>query len=255
LKYILTLLLLIAIFVSAYFFNITKIIIPNQKNPFAKYSSIYDKNTLTIQDIQEAYQKECTRKIIEKKKALEARRIKKKKEKEIALEQAKALAFLQEQKRLSELQASIDEARIIAQKEKQRLKQEKQKQLKEKQRRENAILARVKLSTQEMRVYKGKNLLYIWKVSTAKKGYETPKGDYQPYLIKSMHHSKQYNNAPMPYSIFFKAGYAVHGTKSIRHLGHIASHGCVRLATENAKKLFLLVRKSGIDNSTISIIP
>jgi lipoprotein-anchoring transpeptidase ErfK/SrfK len=69
-----------------------------------------------------------------------------------------------------------------------------------------------------------------------------------------MWRSRKYNNAPMPWAIFFHGGYAIHGTTDLRNLGRPASHGCVRLHPANAKAFFALVQKSGKDNTTISIV-
>jgi lipoprotein-anchoring transpeptidase ErfK/SrfK len=57
--------------------------------------------------------------------------------------------------------------------------------------------------------------------------------------------SKKYNGSPMPYSIFFRGGYAVHGTNAVSQLGRPASHGCVRLRTKNAARLYSLVKRHG----------
>lgn len=117
----------------------------------------------------------------------------------------------------------------------------------------NRVQIKVNLSSQRMNVYKDGKLLYHWKVSTGKRGYSTPTGKYQPQYLVKMHHSRKYNNAPMPYSIFFHGGYACHGTNSVWRLGQRASHGCIRLKTSNAKKLFYLVHNVGKDNSAIHI--
>ena len=122
-----------------------------------------------------------------------------------------------------------------------------------KRKKERRITAHIDLSRQNMKVFKGDNLIHTWRVSTARKGYVTPVGDYQPLCIERMHHSKLYHNSPMPYSIFFKGNFAIHGTNSIRKLGRKASHGCVRLHPKNAKKLYALVRKYGKDNTFITI--
>lgn len=95
---------------------------------------------------------------------------------------------------------------------------------------------------------------YVWKVSTARGGYKTPVGMYQPYLLKTMHYSKKYDNAPMPNSIFFHGGYAIHATYDIKNLGRPASHGCVRLSPQNAKWLFQLVKDYGKENTFIEIV-
>jgi lipoprotein-anchoring transpeptidase ErfK/SrfK len=53
-----------------------------------------------------------------------------------------------------------------------------------------------------------------------------------------MWYSRKYDNSPMPYSVFFRGGYAVHGTSYVKQLGRPASHGCVRLPHAFAAKLF-----------------
>lgn len=95
---------------------------------------------------------------------------------------------------------------------------------------------------------------FVWKVSTGRKGYTTPSGQYKPYLIKSMHYSSKYNNAPMPNSIFFHGGYAIHATDAVDKLGRPASHGCIRLSPQNAKWLYRLVKDYGKDNTYIRIV-
>ena len=117
-----------------------------------------------------------------------------------------------------------------------------------------SIYVQIDVSKQQMKVYKGKKHLHTWKVSTGKNGYRTPRGKYKPTLIQKMHYSRKYNNAPMPYTVFFKGGYAVHGTKSVSRLGSRASHGCVRLHTKNAKKFYSLVRKYGKKYTQIKIV-
>lgn len=102
----------------------------------------------------------------------------------------------------------------------------------------------VDLSTQRMHVTSSSGS-YTWKVSTGRGKYTTPRGSYRPYLLKRMHRSRKYDNAPMPYSIFYRGGYAIHATNSIRALGAPASHGCVRLAPANAAKLFSMVKSEG----------
>jgi len=116
------------------------------------------------------------------------------------------------------------------------------------------ITVKVRLSKQHMKVYKDKKLLYTWKVSTARKGHKTPKGTFKAQIIEKMHYSSLYNNAPMPYTIFYDGDYAIHGTKETRKLGRPASHGCVRLHTKNAKKLYKLAGKYGKENVFIQIV-
>lgn len=115
------------------------------------------------------------------------------------------------------------------------------------------VFVKVDLSEQVMDIYKGDTLIYSWFVSTAADGYATPTGEYRPYYTAKMHFSKQFYNSPMPYSVFFKEGYAIHGTEYVRSLGYKASHGCVRLHPENAKKLYDLVLEHGYNKTFIKI--
>ena len=106
------------------------------------------------------------------------------------------------------------------------------------------VLIEVDLSRQRMFVHASK-VTYNWPVSTARSGYETPTGDYEPIALERMHYSQKYDNAPMPYSIFFYGGYAIHGSHEIRSLGRPASHGCIRLSPGNAKLLYEMVESEG----------
>lgn len=142
--------------------------------------------------------------------------------------------------------ASKELKRITAEEEAQRIRKEEEAQ--------RCVIAKIDLSEQKMRIYRGEELLYQWKVSTARRGYVTPKGAYRPTWLTRMHYSKKYHNSPMPYSVFFKGGYAIHGTKAVWRLGRPASHGCVRLLTSNAKKFYELVRSSGRENTHIEIV-
>jgi lipoprotein-anchoring transpeptidase ErfK/SrfK len=112
----------------------------------------------------------------------------------------------------------------------------------------------IDVSKQRMKVYHNKRLMHTCKVSTGKKGFATPRGNFKPLFLERMHYSKKYDNTLMPYSIFFKGGYAIHGTKAIRRLGKKASHGCVRLKTSNAKWLYRLVEYNRRWNTQIKII-
>ena len=116
------------------------------------------------------------------------------------------------------------------------------------------VVARVDLSQQRMNVYVGGKRKYSWRVSTGKRGFRTPTGSYSPKVLRRMHYSRKYYNSPMPYSVFFRGGYAVHGTGHIRRLGRTASHGCVRLHPSNARRLYSLIRAYGKRNSRIQIV-
>ena len=111
----------------------------------------------------------------------------------------------------------------------------------------------VDISEQKMYVRVGMFTQYTWDVSTARKNYRTPIGSFQPTRMHERYYSKKYHNSPMPFSIFFYGGYAIHGTTDLARLGTPASHGCVRLDPANAEKLFDLVKKNGAGNTTIKV--
>ncbi len=90
---------------------------------------------------------------------------------------------------------------------------------------------------------------YTWPVSTGRRGYSTPSGVFHPQRLEPHWYSRKYDNAPMPWSMFFYRGYAVHGTVEVRHLGHAVSHGCVRLSPANAHTLFTLIRRVGMGHA------
>ncbi len=116
------------------------------------------------------------------------------------------------------------------------------------------LSAKINLSSQTMSVYENGKKKHVWKISSGKDGFFTPTGSFRPYVVKKMHYSKKYNNAPMPYTVFFRGGYAIHGTKSVWRLGRPASHGCVRLHTSNAKKFHDLVLKHGKKATSIKVV-
>ncbi len=116
------------------------------------------------------------------------------------------------------------------------------------------LVARVDLSDQRMYVYVDERLVDIFKVSTARPGYVTPTGRYRALWLSRDHRSRKYDWAPMPYSVFFNGGYAVHGTTDLKRLGRPASHGCVRLHPANAKAFFNLVKVSGKENTIITVV-
>jgi lipoprotein-anchoring transpeptidase ErfK/SrfK len=105
------------------------------------------------------------------------------------------------------------------------------------------VVVRVSKGRQAMYVYVDGQLAYTWPVSTAAWGYNTPDGVYYPTTLDAYHRSGRYGS-PMPYSIFFTGGYAIHGSYDIRNLGYPASHGCIRLHPQNAGELYDLVRSS-----------
>lgn len=94
-----------------------------------------------------------------------------------------------------------------------------------------------------------------YRVSTGKEGFETPRGTFRVLVMKEMHYSRKYDNAPMPFSIFFtNNGHAIHGTTAVGRLGRPASHGCVRLSPKDARALYELAERAGARNVTIRVV-
>jgi lipoprotein-anchoring transpeptidase ErfK/SrfK len=115
------------------------------------------------------------------------------------------------------------------------------------------VQVKIDISSQRMHVYVNGGLKHVWKVSTGRRPFRTPTGSYRPTRLERSWYSRKYNNSPMPHSIFFRGGYAIHGTNYRRQLGRPASHGCVRLSRGNAARLFSLVRRHGPRTTRISI--
>ncbi|MBM3562924.1 MAG: L,D-transpeptidase [Alphaproteobacteria bacterium] len=102
----------------------------------------------------------------------------------------------------------------------------------------------INLSTQTMHVQSSSGS-YSWPVSTARAGYSTPRGSFAPTGMQPMHYSRKYHMSPMPHSIFFRGGYAIHGSYETGMLGRPASHGCVRLSPGHAAMLYQMVQNEG----------
>jgi hypothetical protein len=119
---------------------------------------------------------------------------------------------------------------------------------------EASVLINIDLSSQIMHV-RSESGSFDWRISTARSGYRTPRGSYRPYLLLRTHYSHKYHMSPMPYSIFFAGGYAIHGTYSTASLGRPASHGCIRLAPGNAARLFHMVKAEGAEISISGVPP
>lgn len=116
-----------------------------------------------------------------------------------------------------------------------------------------AIVVRVNLSSQKMDVTVGGAHRYSWPVSSGRAGYPTPRGAWRAQWTAKLWHSRKYDNAPMPHSIFFTGGYAIHATYATGMLGRPASHGCIRLSPGNAATLYNLVQKHGTRNTQIQV--
>jgi hypothetical protein len=95
---------------------------------------------------------------------------------------------------------------------------------------------------------------YRWPVSSGNPSHETPNGSFRTFRMEEDHFSKEFDDAPMPHSIFFtRIGHAIHGTDSEGRLGTPVSHGCVRLSRANASTLYALVEKDGVLNTTVTL--
>ena len=116
------------------------------------------------------------------------------------------------------------------------------------------IMIIIDKSAQKMTVTVNGEERYTWPVSTGRSGYDTPSGEFQPFRMERDHYSQEWDDAPMPNSIFFtKIGHAIHGTFEARNLGRPVSHGCVRLSTQNAATLFALVKEEGVFNTRVRL--
>lgn len=115
------------------------------------------------------------------------------------------------------------------------------------------LVAQVSISSQTMTVIYRGAVIHNWKVSTARRGKVTPLGTWTAKWLSRNHRSSRYNNAPMPYAIFYNGNYAVHGTDQISRLGTPASAGCIRLHPDNAARLFALAQQVGLRNTRIVV--
>lgn len=115
------------------------------------------------------------------------------------------------------------------------------------------VVAHVDLTAQRMHVSVDGIHSHTWKISSGKSGFLTPTGSFRPKFLHRMHYSRQYDNSPMPHSVFFYRGYAVHGTSYVKKLGQPASHGCIRLSKENARTFFNLVKVHGKAETQITL--
>ena len=111
---------------------------------------------------------------------------------------------------------------------------------------------RVDIVAQRMAVTTTDGEVYDWKISSGRKGFRSPNGVYRPTRLEKNWYSRKYGGA-MPHSVFFRGGYAIHGTTAVGALGRPASHGCIRLHPANAAKLFALVKKHGSGQTRIAL--
>lgn len=116
------------------------------------------------------------------------------------------------------------------------------------------IVIRVDKSAQLMTVIRDGEVVDRWPVSTGRSGYSTPSGSFTPFRMEADHHSDEWDDAPMPHSIFFtQKGHAIHGTYEAKHLGSPVSHGCVRISAPHATELFAMVKADGMSNTKVIV--
>jgi hypothetical protein len=117
-----------------------------------------------------------------------------------------------------------------------------------------AVLVTIDKSTQRMTVAVDGSLRWVWPISTGQLGHDTPSGRYTAFRMEADHFSKEWDDAPMPHSIFFsQTGHAIHGYLNTRRIGSPASHGCVRLEPANAARLYALVEQQGLPNTKVVV--
>ena len=117
----------------------------------------------------------------------------------------------------------------------------------------STLRATIDLTRQRMTIVANGKRLYHWPISSGRRGYETPRGKFRHGWMAKRWHSRKYNMAPMPYSVFFNGGIATHGTTAVSRLGRPASHGCIRLRTANARTFYNLVRRHGMKRTRIVV--
>lgn len=124
------------------------------------------------------------------------------------------------------------------------------------------LYAEIIKSTQTLYLYIEGELKDSFKVSTGIRKYETPHLNLKPAgpVIKK-YTSRKYPGGNyqglgnMPYAVFLRGGYAIHGTTpgNFAKLGTKASHGCIRLHPDNAKIFYGLVKRIGLNNTWVTI--
>jgi hypothetical protein len=98
----------------------------------------------------------------------------------------------------------------------------------------------ISIERQVMHVYSGDRLVGMASISTGAKGHRTPTGEYAILQKREWHRSNIYSNAPMPFMQRLTwGGIALHAG---HNPGYPASHGCIRLPTAFARKLFALTQ-------------
>ncbi len=102
-------------------------------------------------------------------------------------------------------------------------------------------------------VYRGRALVGASTVSTGKPGKTTPIGEYTILQKRPFHRSNLYANAPMPFMQRLTwDGIAIHGGNLP---GFPASHGCIRIPTAFARRLFAETSLGGTVSVVNAVVP
>jgi hypothetical protein len=116
------------------------------------------------------------------------------------------------------------------------------------------ILVNIDKNAQRMTVSVDGEPRYEWPVSTGRAGYDTPNGTFKINRMDAEHLSQEWDNAPMPHSMFFDMrGHAIHGFFDVKHLGLPVSHGCVRISPDHAAILYKLVEAEGMKETKVVV--
>ena len=114
----------------------------------------------------------------------------------------------------------------------------------------SAIFININKAKQKMTVFVDGIEKYHWPVSTGRAGYSTPSGTYTATSMNEIWYSKEWDNSPMPHSIFFiKDGHAIHGSYEVKNLGKPVSHGCVRISPQKARLVLDLIKGRRVEEA------
>ena len=106
---------------------------------------------------------------------------------------------------------------------------------------------------QHMTVREYGKVIGSWPISSGRAEFRTPNGAFRPSWMAKMWYSRKYDDAPMPHSVFFNGGIAMHATQATGMLGRPASHGCIRQAPANAARSYALVQKHGLAHTRVTV--
>lgn len=124
------------------------------------------------------------------------------------------------------------------------------------------LYAEVVKSTQTLYLYINGEIKDSFKVSTGVKKYETPEMSVRPagplftkYTSRKFPGGDYKGLGNMPYAVFVRGGYAIHGTTpgNFSKLGNRASHGCIRLHPDNGRIFYELVKAIGLEHTWVRV--